>query len=77
MAGRSKTLVSKICQFCKTNFVISGSDAKRGRGTFCSRDCGNRARIGRSPARQDVTRFAPTGLRSFLLFPPPLRVVLK
>lgn len=31
----------------------------------------------RSPARQDVTRFAPTGLRSFLLFPPPLRVVLK
>jgi len=49
MAVRSKTLVSKICQFCQTNFLITGSDAKRGRGTFCSRDCGNRARIGTTP----------------------------
>lgn len=49
MAVRSKTLVSKICQFCKTTFVISGCDAKRGRGTFCSRDCGFRARIGTTP----------------------------
>ena len=29
----------------------------------------------RSSARQDMTRFAPLGLRSFLLFPPPLRVI--
>lgn len=44
--------VAKVCVYCGVGFAIAASNDRRGYGTYCSRDCGAKAKSEQSPRVQ-------------------------
>src|SRR5262245_37759806 len=56
--------VTCTCQTCATTFLILPSEARKGRGRFCSRACYDTSR-----ANPPVTQTCPVCGRSFSVYP--------
>ncbi len=46
---RTKTIISRPCDFCNTLYEAEERYLNRGQGKYCSRSCGSAARIGNRP----------------------------